>query len=225
MAKQADMHRRGQSGPGAERVRRALDLVRSGVVFDLDIGRFPGMPRNPAQPAFDVVTYRSPKGLANERRESGKGAALDEDNFGFVLELVTTSMHMGTHIDALCHVTAGEGSEGYEGFQASEHVGDKGVLRNDATTLPAIVARGVLLDVAAALGTERLVASHGITVREIELAIDLAGITLEAGDVVLVRTGYLREPTSTPWRSEPTILLSRCCPHLSPAGPSRSTWS
>jgi hypothetical protein len=55
MAKQADMHRRGQSGPGAERVRRALDLVRSGVVFDLDIGRFPGMPRNPAQPAFDVV--------------------------------------------------------------------------------------------------------------------------------------------------------------------------
>ena len=71
--------------PSAQTVREALSLVRSGTVFDLDIGRFPGMPHHPAQPGFDVATYRSPRGLRNARVQQNGTPYLDEDNFGFVL--------------------------------------------------------------------------------------------------------------------------------------------
>jgi kynurenine formamidase len=174
-------------------VLEALGLARTGRVFDLDIGRFPGMPHHPAQPGFDLVTYLSPQGAARQRASRGQPAAVDEDNFGVVLELVTTSMHMGTHVDALCHVTAGDDARGFGGFRAAEHVGDRGVLTGDGAAVPPMFARGVLLDVAGALGVPRLPAGRAVTVADLELARDHAGVALRPGDVVLVRTGQLRE--------------------------------
>jgi kynurenine formamidase len=188
-------------------VLRAINLVRRGLVFDLDIGRFPGMTRNPAQPPFDVVTYRSPRGLANEGREGDGAPRADEDNFGFLLELVTTSMHMGTHIDALCHVTAGKPGRGYGDFRAEEDIGDKGALRYDITTVPPIVARGVLLDVAGALGVAKLEPGHEITLGEVERAIAFGGAAVQTGDVVLVRTGHLRDWPELEFGSEPGLGL------------------
>ena len=189
-----------------ETVLDAIALARTGKVFDLDIGRFPGMPHHPAQPGFDVVTYRSPQGSSNERRRGGPPAQ-DDDSFGVVLELVTTSMHMGTHIDALCHVTAGEDCHGFGGFNAAEDIGDKGVLTLDVTTVPPIVARGVLLDVAGALGVGKLTPRHAITVEELELAREEAGLELREGDVVLVHTGHLRGWPECEFGPEPGLSL------------------
>ena len=75
---------------------------------------------------------------------------------------------MGTHLDALCHVTAGEDCHGFGGFNGVDDVGDKGVLANDVTEVPPILARGVLLDVAAALGVPELPPEHAITASELE---------------------------------------------------------
>ncbi len=180
------------SGGHGAAVLEALGLARTGRVFDLDIGRFPGMPHHPAQPGFDLVTYLSPQGAARQRASRGQPAAFDDDNFGVVLELVTTSMHMGTHVDGLCHVTAGDQGCGFGGFRASEHVGDKGVLTGHDMAVPPILARGVLLDVAGALGLSGLPPGRAITVADLELARDHAGVALRRGDVVLVRTGQLR---------------------------------
>ena len=185
----------------------ALALAGSGRVFDLDIGRFPGMPHHPAQPGFDVVTYLSPKGSSNERQRAGKPGAVDQDNFGVVLEKVTTSMHMGTHLDALCHVTAGVDCHGFGGFNGVEHVGDKGVLVNDVTEVPPILARGVLLDVAGALGVPQLAPTHAIAVPELEEARRRAGVELRPGDVVLVHTGHLRDWPAYEFGPEPGLSL------------------
>jgi len=54
-------------------------------------------------------------------------------------------------------------------------------------TVPPILARGVLLDVA---GTKRLAPEHSITVDELDLAARAANVEIRQGDVVLVRTGY-----------------------------------
>ena len=193
--------------PSVQNVLNAMAFARTGRVFDLDIGRFPGMPHHPAQPAFDLVTYRSPQGASNERVNVGTAAAVDEDNFGVVLELVTTSMHMGTHIDALCHVTAGTDNHGFAGFSATDHVGDKGVLSADVTTVPPIFARGVLLDVARAAGLPRLAPRHAISVRELVLAQKQSGVALLPGDVLLVRTGHLRGWPDCEFGAEPGLSL------------------
>jgi kynurenine formamidase len=194
--------------PSADVVRAAVGLVGSGRVFDLDIGRFPGMPHHPAQPGFDLVTYRSPRGQRNSRQWSGGEGAVDADNFGYALELVTTTMHMGTHVDALCHVTAGPDCHGYGGFREGDHLGDQGALVRDATELPPILARGVLLDVARALGMEELPDGFAIGVDDVVRARDLAGVALQRGDVVLVRTGHLRHwPEYDFGRGEPGLSL------------------
>jgi kynurenine formamidase len=196
------------SGPRPEEaVREALGLVRSGRVFDLDIGRFPGMPHHPAQPGFDVATYRSPRGLRNARQAQNGAPALDDDNFGFVLELVTTSMHMGTHLDALCHVTAGADGHGYGGFKEDEHVGDEGALLLDVAGVPPIIARGVLLDVAGLLGREKLDPGYAIGAEIISQALDRAGVSIRPGDVVLVRTGHLRDWPNYEFGPEPGLSL------------------
>jgi kynurenine formamidase len=175
-----------------EAIVQALALVRHGRVFDLDPGRFPGMPRNPAQPAFDLVTYRSPSG----ERKSGEFPFLqpevNEDNFGFVLEHVTTSMHLGAHIDALCHVTCGTNSEWYGGFAEAEFLGDRGALKSDVTQIPAIIARGVILDVAGHLDVPMLDAGLPIGAELLEATASAQGVSLNVGDVILIRTGQLR---------------------------------
>jgi kynurenine formamidase len=188
-------------------VLAALRLAGSGRVFDHDIRRFPGMPHHPAQPGFDIVTYLSPQGSSNERRQAGKPPALDQDNFGVVLEKVTTSMHMGTHVDALCHVTAGEDCRGFAGFNGVDDVGDKGVLAADASEVPPFLARGVLLDVTGLLGVAKLPPQHAITVPELEQARDRAGVALRPGDVVLVHTGHLRDWPVYEFGPEPGLSL------------------
>lgn len=202
-------HPLGSSGaqPEPQSVLDAVRLVRTGRVFDLDIGRFAGMPHHPAQPGFDIVTYLSPGGSSNERQRRGQSTTVDEDNFGVLLELVTTSMHMGTHLDALCHVTAGDDSHGFGGFSAAEHVGDRGALACDVTEVPPILARGVLLDVAAALGVPQLAPGHAISAADLQQAEERAGVLVRPGDVVLVHTGHLRDWPDYEFGPEPGLGL------------------
>lgn len=174
-------------------VLAALRLARRGRVFDLDPGRFPGMPRHDAQPPFDLITYRSPRGERNQGDLPFVRGDANRDNFGFVLETVIGSTHNGTHIDALCHVTAGPDSQWYGGFAEERWLGDKGALASDASKLPPILARGVLLDVAGRRGVAALAAEEPVDAAELERIAADHGVELRAGDVVLVRTGQMRD--------------------------------
>ncbi len=55
-----------------------------------------------------------------------------------------------------------------------------------------IVSRGLLLDVARALGVERLTENHPISGADLDAAVALAGVTVEPGDIVCVRTGHIQ---------------------------------
>jgi kynurenine formamidase len=93
-----------------------------------------------------------------------------------------------THVDALCHV-AWDG-ELYNGRPFMQSVTAAG-----ATWCPidplfdGITSRGVLLDVAAGRNEGYVTVGNPVTPRELDEVARRAGVTVEAGDVVVVRSG------------------------------------
>jgi len=172
-----------------ETVKGALEVARSGVVYDLGSGWWPGMPVHPIHPSFNVLTYRSPRGfLVQKDNES----LLGENNtvgYSFISELVLGTMHTGTHIDALCHVTCG--GEWYGSHKLDDELGDFGTLSLDAAALPPIVSRGVLLDVPRHLGVPHCERSFRIDDKVLAATADAQGTELRNGDAVLVRCGQM----------------------------------
>ena len=99
------------------------------------------------------------------------------------------SDNVATQIDGLAHITAGPDDHWYNGFKESDWGGDWGPRKCDAPTIPPIVARGVLIDVAAFKKVDALPGHTVITTQDLQDTLAWEGVTLQPGDVVLVRTG------------------------------------
>jgi kynurenine formamidase len=71
----------------------------------------------------------------------------------------------------------------------SEVEGFGGFSRLAIEEVPPLIGPGVLLDVPGALGVDRLQPGYAINVDDLERCCERQGTTIDAGDVVLVRTG------------------------------------
>ena len=69
--------------------------------------------------------------------------------------------------------------------------GNWGFRKCGAENIPPVVARGVLIDVARALGVEMLPDSYGIGADDLKAALDRQGSKILPGDVVIIRTGRM----------------------------------
>jgi kynurenine formamidase len=98
--------------------------------------------------------------------------------------------HSGTHIDALCHYWYD--NQMYNGFDAPENVTSFGATRNAIDNVPCLVGRGVLLDIAAWKGVDHLAVGEAVTASDLDACAESQGITLQAGDILLIRTGWMR---------------------------------
>jgi kynurenine formamidase len=105
-------------------------------------------------------------------------------------ELVMGTTHTGAHIDAHAHMTIGP-EDRWHGGSARTDLGDFGPLRGDATEIPPLWRRGVLYDVAGFRGVDSLPAGEPVGAAELEAIEHAQGAVAGAGDVALVRTGYL----------------------------------
>jgi kynurenine formamidase len=156
-----------------------LDLVRGGLrIFDLGRPLFVGMPQSPNHPQF---WHTLPRRHGDRMRPDGGSAAND---------LLVMGTHVGTHIDALAHVS----HEGrlYGGADAgAAAVGGK-FLELGVHTIAPIIRRGVLLDVPRALGVDACPPAYEITATDLESALARQSVRIEAGDVALVRSGWGR---------------------------------
>jgi kynurenine formamidase len=170
-------------------MRDALEQVIEGRMYDLDCERFPGMPLFPGHPPFQVLAYRTPRGLDNQGDQ--QWLAENNVNFHWQSEMVMGTVHSGTHIDALSHITCGEDHGWFGGGSAERDLGDFGPLRDDATDIPPLITRGVLIDVAGARGVEALDAHEAIGPDELRDVLERQRTELRPGNVALVRTGYL----------------------------------
>jgi kynurenine formamidase len=168
----------------------ALGAVSRGHVYDLDPGRYVGMPQWDGHPTYLLTSYRTPHGTRLqgdvELIESGNA-----EDLRFLSELMVTSMHVGTHIDALCHVTCG-GDGWFGGYTPEQELGDFGPRRCDAASIPPILLPATLLDVASFRRVEQLAGGSGIGAEELRAVEEAQQTPIAPGSAVLVRTGLMR---------------------------------
>jgi kynurenine formamidase len=99
------------------------------------------------------------------------------------------SDNVATQIDGLAHITAGADFHWYNGFKEADWGSDWGPRKCDADTIPQIIARGVLIDVAAYKNVDALAGHTRISTKDLKDTLAWEGTSILPGDVVLVRTG------------------------------------
>lgn len=159
---------------------RCYDL---GVLYNRQSYKWPG--HNPGE----ILAFRTPEGV--KRQRDLPFVARDPSRTAWHSCALFLSDNIATQIDSLAHATEGDDDHWYNGFTEKEWGGNWGPRKCDAASIPPIVARGVLIDVAAAQNIEALPAHTPIGISELESALKKQGTTLRPGDVVLIRTGTL----------------------------------
>ncbi len=176
-------------GQTPDEVIAAARLVREGRLITLAAARYPGMPLFPGHPPFQVLNYRTPRGI----RVTGAQpwGPINDAGLGYMAEYVMATSHSGAHVDALAHMTVGNDMHWYGGGNPDEHLTDFGPAHLDASWLPPFFARGVLLDAAGHRGLDCLPKGSPIDAAEMEAICDAEDVAVRRGDVVLIRTGYM----------------------------------
>ncbi|MFE1415113.1 cyclase family protein [Streptomyces sp. NPDC085524] len=105
-------------------------------------------------------------------------------------DAVTMGLQAATHWDALTHVS--HSGRIYNGRPASTITAHGRAEFSGIDKAGHIVSRGVLLDVARAKGLDRLPGGHAVTPEDLAEAEEFGGVTVRAGDIVLVRTGQIQ---------------------------------
>ncbi|MGW0364227.1 cyclase family protein [Streptomyces sp. NPDC002990] len=105
-------------------------------------------------------------------------------------DAVSMGLQAGTHWDGLTHVS--HSGRIYNGRPASSITAHGRAEFSGIDKAGPIVSRGVLLDVAAAKGVDRLPGGHAVTPEDLEQAEEFGEVTVRPGDIVLVRTGQMR---------------------------------
>lgn len=125
------------------------------------------------------------------RRDGGDyatGARKEIGGFGFSDDVIMLSTHGTTHVDALCHVFCGGTMFG--GIPAAE-VSSFGARQLGAETLPPLATRAIVVD-AVPEGRDWLDPGEAISATRLQSLIAEAGLQVEPGDALLVRTGSVK---------------------------------
>lgn len=168
-----------------------LGRIGGGRAYDLSVEYFIGMPgwQAAGDPRYQIWMTHTPRGTVVDD-PMGVGEA-QNGHVSYTGSAISMYTHTGTHIDALNHF--GVDGQIWNGFSADEHLGDRGWQVTGAETIPPVIARGVMIDVAAALGVDRLEDGYRITRADLERALERQDTSLHEGDVVLIRTGRMQD--------------------------------
>jgi kynurenine formamidase len=160
---------------------RGASCVRAGKAFSLALPLSAGGPQLGQTP-----------GRTNPHRwmiSINEALPGDRSGLGINDDAALMGLQAATHWDALAHVSFG--GRLYNGFSASTVTGN-GAARCGIDKVGVVAGRGVLLDVAAAKGADRLDAGDAISGADLDATERQAGLDVLPGDVVLVRTGQIR---------------------------------
>jgi kynurenine formamidase len=146
----------------------ALQLVREGRLYDL------GRVLDEQIPVFPGRSFRQT--LVTTAHHANSAMPVGANDVNWVIEVFSSTTQLGTHLDALSHLQIGD--RGYNGWTVGELAEPWGVNRLGAETIPQIVTRGWLVDVAPRRAGEVLRVG------------DVAGIEPEPGDAVFFHTGW-----------------------------------
>ncbi len=165
----------------ADVIRRAAGCVQRGAVFSL------ALPLDGDGPQFGQGGRVNPVHLMTSLHNP---MSPDPEGPRYADDVIMMPLQCATQWDSLAHVHYG--GQLYNGHAVST-ITSAGAARNGIDKMAAgIVSRGVLLDLARALGVERLQAGQAIGPGDLEAAERAQGVRAESGDVLLLRTGHLR---------------------------------
>ncbi len=154
-------------------IKTAAKLVNQGKVYSLS------MPLETEGPQFPM---RHKTWKTTSLFSVGEGAGFSDD-------VVIMHSHSGTHMDALCHLWSD--CHLYNGFDARQHVTSFGSTRNSIENVPALVGRGILLDIAGWKGVRNMALGEAISARDLDQCAASQNTSIAAGDIVLVNTGWM----------------------------------
>lgn len=164
-----------------ESVVSAAHSIREGRIFQLGRLYEHGMPL-PGKRHFSLTIPGSPTG-----GPLGSNGLVHHD------ELISGELgQVGTQLDGLGHVGVRIGTEDlfYNGFKRSEFGTPYGLERLGVEKSGVFFSRGVLIDMPAALGIDRLQSGQVISAADLVSALKKQNVDVRAGDAVLIRTGH-----------------------------------
>ncbi|KAF2171484.1 hypothetical protein M409DRAFT_50919 [Zasmidium cellare ATCC 36951] len=151
-----------------------IDLIQEGVrVFDLGADLYNGMPQSSSNIPYSLAISKRHGDVVSSNMSGSNAVIISGD-------------HVGTHIDAICHVAKGNKLHG--GVDVSDACLGGAYKKLSADTIDPLVCRGLLLDIAALKGKQRLDPGEGVSSADLVAALN--GRRVNEGDAVLVRTGW-----------------------------------
>ncbi|MBB5755111.1 cyclase family protein [Prosthecomicrobium pneumaticum] len=182
-------------------VKAAFGLVKKGVIYDLSFVMEQDMPIPSFHGSFFANTQYSLENGAEWHH-----LAMDRMTNGFSAQnlRLAISDHSGTHIDQLNHVGEQQADGDfllYNGIRNKDVISTFGTSKLGIETMPPMIARGVLIDVAGHKGVDMLPPGYAIQPEELDAVLAAQGTVVKEGDVVLVHTGWARN-----WRQPKKMM-------------------
>ena len=119
----------------------------------------------------------------------GSATGLGPTNTTYNDEILNCWVGIGTQLDGLGHI--GVGDRYYNGLKWADFATMSGLKKLGTHKIPPMVARGVLLDMAAHYGTDVVKEGTAFNRAEIEAVAQKQGVEIRQGDVVIFHTGWL----------------------------------
>lgn len=164
-----------------QRVVQSAQSIKEGRIFQLGRPYEHGMPM-PGKRHFSLTIPGLPTG-----QPSGTNQIVHND------ELVSGEIgQVGTQFDGLGHIGMRINGEDvfYNGNKLRDFGDTYGLKKLGVENVGAFFTRGILLDVCALRGNDRLPAGYVITPDDLTSCLEKARLQLQSGDVVLLRTGH-----------------------------------
>jgi kynurenine formamidase len=170
-----------------EKIAAAAKLVTAGKVFALGIPLGRQGPQSGTRARFNPIHAMFRDGGDQPRDAAG---VAEMQGYGGSDDWVVMPLQCVTQWDSLAHVF--DSGKMWNGYDAAL-VTSSGAAKNSIDkTKDKIVGRGVLLDVARHKGGDApLPGGYAITVADLEATAAAQKVTVESGDILLVRTGFM----------------------------------
>jgi kynurenine formamidase len=169
-----------------ESLLKAARVVKQGQVVDLGRVLDENVPKFPGRWWHQTVDASAP--YTNLRRADAAGRGWGRHQINWITEIQSGTFQVGTQLDSIGHIQTGD--RFYNGWTARDVVESWGINRFGMETVPPIVTRGVLADIAAQKGVTRLDAGYVITVDDVTQALARHRLKLVPGDALLIHTGW-----------------------------------
>lgn len=202
-----------------EKVQQAASLVKKGKVFPLGIEFGTSSPQGALDFRNKPIHLMTVDGgdetqyakYGNKWTENSTARQISEyfeaSPFRFNDDVIIMPLQASTQWDALSH--AYYDGQLYNGFSASS-VTSAGAFHCsiDKVDVKGVTTRGVLIDMVKHRGVDFIEPGNDITPAELDAAAAAQGVTVQRGDVVLVRTGWIAKFRETGDSLEPSSGLA-----------------